>query len=363
MNAARSRVWLKIGVAVLSAGGLAACGGSDDDQPRFQSMTVFGDSLSDVGSYAGATNNPANPGKFTVNPGNVWVENVAAAYGLKLTPNRSLTLDKDASGVATAGVGTATMLGGNGYAEGGARIDQYPMQSGVGNNNVVSSVSDQVNRYMAGNGGRFPANHLVIIGGGGNDTYAQFADLCWHYDNNLLGVGKTTLDIANNAIASAARKQVDNVKRIKAAGAATVLVYQASDWSGNPFGQHYLTDAYQSTGCYVKVPASQIAAWTAQFNQILADGLGGLAGVLVYNAGAPLKDAAANPARYGFTNVTAPACNNTTPTNSSAFCTKDTLVAAGADQTYLWSDSFHPTPHGHKLVSDDALQTLQRTFR
>lgn len=363
MQAANVRVWVALGAALLAAGGLVACGGSDDERPQIQTMTVFGDSLSDVGSYAGATNNPANPGKFTVNPGNVWVENVASAYGLKLTPNRSLTLDKEASGVATAGVGTATVLGGNGYAEGGARIVQYPMQSGVGNNSVVSSVSDQVDRYLAAHNARFPANHMVIIGGGGNDTYAQFADLCWHYDNNMLGVGKTTLDIATEAIAAAARKQVDNVKRIQAAGAAAVLVYQASDWSGNPFGQHYLTDAYQTNGCFVKVPASQIAAWTAQFNKILADGLQGLSGVLVFDAGAPLKAAIADPAKYGFSNVDAPACNNTTPTNSSVFCTMDTLVAPDADQTYIWSDSFHPTPHGHKVISDAALQALQRITR
>lgn len=352
-----------LGAVVLAAGGLAGCGGDDDGPPKIQSMTVFGDSLSDVGSYAGATGDPANPGKFTVNPENVWVENIADHYGLKLTPNRRLTLDKDASGVATAGVGTAVTIGGNGYAEGGARIAQYPMQSGVGNNNIVSSVSDQVNRYLAANDGRFPSNHLSIIGGGSNDTYAQFADLCWHYDNNGLGVGQTTIDIATQAVAVAARTQVENVKRIKAGGAAAVLVYQASDWSSNPFARYYLSDAYQASGCFTKVPASQITAWTGQFNKILSDGLAGLAGVVLFDVGASLKAVLADPSKFGFTNVDTPACTNTTPTTSAVFCTKATLATPDADQTYLWSDAFHPSPHGHRLMSDSALIALKAIAR
>lgn len=358
MNKVKSRAASAAFAAAIAAAGMTGCG-SDTELPAVQSMTVFGDSLSDVGTYAGATNDPNNLGKFTVNPGNVWVENIAAGYGLKLTPNRRLTLDKDASGVPTAGVGTATTIGGNGYAEGGARIAQYPMQSGVGNNAIVSSVSDQVGRYLAANANRVPAGQLIVIGGGGNDTYAQFADLCWHYDNNGLGVGKTTIAIATDAVATAARAQVDNVKRLRAAGAQAVLVYQAGDWSSNPFARKYLSDVYQAVGCFVPVPASQITQWTRQFNQILADGIKGLAGVALFDAGAPLKAAIADPAAYGFANVTAPGCNNTVPTTSAAFCTRATLVEPNADQTYLWSDAFHPTPHGHKLISDSALQALK----
>ena len=95
---------------------LAACGGSDDDVPgsgspsgapttagSFTAVVSFGDSLSDVGSYAPATSlagdgsAPYFGGRFTTNDtttgaptatplGKVWVENLAASLGLVVTP-------------------------------------------------------------------------------------------------------------------------------------------------------------------------------------------------------------------------------------------------------------------------------------
>ena len=95
---------------------LAACGGSDPDVPgsgspsgapttagTFAAVVSFGDSLSDIGSYAPATSlagNGASPyfgGRFTTNDtttgaptatplGKVWVENLAASLGLVVTP-------------------------------------------------------------------------------------------------------------------------------------------------------------------------------------------------------------------------------------------------------------------------------------
>ncbi|WP_179402236.1 SGNH/GDSL hydrolase family protein [Burkholderia guangdongensis] len=342
---------------------LTACGdGTSDNRTEIRSVTVFGDSLSDVGTYHAATGDPANPGKFTVNPGNVWVENVAAFYGLTVTPNRSLTMDKDASGGATTQVGTATVIGGNGYAEGGARVSQLPSESGVGNNQLVSPVTQQVARYLAAHGS-FSPNALVIVDGGANDTYAQFSAMCWGTDDNGIGAGNTTLDVATAAIAKAANDEVALVRQIVNNGARAVLVASAGDWSVNPFGRQYLSSAYQSTGCYTPVPASQISAWTTQFDQILSAGVANLPGVIYLDTSAVFGDVIANPANYGFVNVTDPACNNTTPTNSAVFCTDATLVSPNATQTYFWSDAFHPTPHGHAILSDRALALLMQYTR
>lgn len=348
-----------LALVCLAAAGLSACGGGgDDDGPTaIRAITVFGDSLSDVGSYAPATGDPANLGKFTVNPGNVWVENIAAHYGLTLTPNRALTLDKDASGGATTETGTATVVGGNGYAEGGARVVDFPSQSGIGNNRLVAPVTTQLDNYLAQHA-RFPKDMLVVIGGGGNDAYAQFSAVCWGTDENGLGPGNTTLAAANAAIDKAANAQVANVWRIKDKGASVVLVYGASDWSRNPFARHYLSPEYQASGCYTSVPAAQITAWAERFNQTLRAGVAGLPGVVLIDTTAAFADVLDNPARHGFANVTEPACNNTTPTNSATFCTRATLAAPDADETYFWSDSFHPTPHGHRILSDHALAVL-----
>src|SRR6476660_7010998 len=85
---------------------IAACGGSDEvpgrgspagaptEKGSFAAVVSFGTSVSDVGTYTPATSAtgdgrpPFIGGKFTTNgPGaTVWVENVAAALGLAVTP-------------------------------------------------------------------------------------------------------------------------------------------------------------------------------------------------------------------------------------------------------------------------------------
>jgi len=386
MNASRAR--LRQGTALLAAlalASLAACGGGSDtpaaatpapvtsnptpsnDPPAdtrlaVDAITVFGDSLSDVGTYAAATGDPANPGKFTVNPGKVWVEDIADHYGLALRPARSLTMDKDASYGDTTEVGTATDLGGNGYAEGGARVAAFPSESGVGNNQLVAPVASQVTRYLDTHA-RVGAHELVLIDGGGNDSYAQFSALCWGTDDNQLGAGNTTDAIADAQIEQAAHAQVDNVKRLLARGAPLVLVASAADWSSNPFGRYYLSDAYQAKGCSSPVPAARITAWTARFNSILRDGLAGVQGALYFETDSAFADAIADPQAYGLVNIDTPACTNVTPGNSATFCTAATLAAPDAAQTYLWSDAFHPTPRGHAILAAHALTLLDGQAR
>ena len=69
---------------------------------QFDSVVVFGDSLSDAGNISLATN-PAlqPPWEFTTNPGAVTVQNVASHYGYNLS---------------------ASLAGGSDYAWGGAGV-------------------------------------------------------------------------------------------------------------------------------------------------------------------------------------------------------------------------------------------------
>ena len=356
----RSRTTIASALLLSTLAVLGGCGG--DDRTAIRSITVFGDSLNDVGTYAVVTGSPDNPGKFTVNPGRVWVENIAAYYGLDLKPNRSLTLDRDASGGATTTVGTATVLGGNAYAEGGARVAQLPSESGIGNNQLVAPVKTQVANYLAVHPS-FPSDGLVLIGGGGNDTFAQFSAICWGTDDNGIGAGNTTIASATQFIAAAANAQLASVQLIKAKGAGIVFVAGAGDCSGNPFASYYLSSAYQAKGCYAPVTASQISEWTRQFNQVLQDGIRQLPGVVYLNPADAFAPALVDPKRYGLVNVTDPACTNTKPTASAVFCTRQTLVTPDADQTYFWSDAFHPTPRGHQILSDRALDLLNTVAR
>ena len=79
------------------------------------------------------------------------------------------------------------------------------------------------------------------------------------------------------------------------------------------------------------------------------------------------KDVYANPAKYGLVNNTVPACDaakisaitgGAVTDGSSLFCngTPGRLyngLRAGADvTTWQFADGVHPTPGGHKLISD-----------
>ncbi|MDB5851480.1 MAG: hypothetical protein JWP29_5232, partial [Rhodoferax sp.] len=77
-----------LAAALTLAVALAACGGGGGgDQTsvvKFSSLVVFGDSLSDVGSYRTPGIAAAGGGKYTVNgpDGLVWVERLAAQLSL-----------------------------------------------------------------------------------------------------------------------------------------------------------------------------------------------------------------------------------------------------------------------------------------
>jgi phospholipase/lecithinase/hemolysin len=86
------------------------------------------------------------------------------------------------------------------------------------------------------------------------------------------------------------------------------------------------------------------------------------------------NDKVANPAQYGLTNVTTPACPisgigaDGLPTYNFQTCTAANLSAmtppAGATgganwwQTYAFSDGFHPTPLGYQLLSQLVAKSL-----
>ncbi|HET9762047.1 MAG TPA: autotransporter outer membrane beta-barrel domain-containing protein, partial [Casimicrobiaceae bacterium] len=68
-----------------------------------------------------------------------------------------------------------------------------------------------------------------------------------------------------------------------------------------------------------------------------------------------LDEAIANPAAFGLSNVTTPAC--TIPI--SVLCTPATLVAPNAAQTFLFADGVHPTTAGHQILADYAASVIE----
>ncbi|CAN7585247.1 SGNH/GDSL hydrolase family protein [Pseudoduganella sp. LjRoot289] len=177
----------KLALSAMAAIVIAGCGGGDprpgDQTPKvkFASQVSFGDSLSDVGTYAVGGVKAMGGGLFNINGNNTsinaaltgknWTELVAAQLGLP-APCAALTgLD----GVAAAGfaVPTQAHAGCYGYAQGGSRVSN-PV--GIGNKATGSALGaltmpavTQVKNHLAAVGGKFKGDEVVFLWSGSND--------------------------------------------------------------------------------------------------------------------------------------------------------------------------------------------------
>lgn len=270
----------------------------------YSSTIFFGDSLTDSGAFQSLL--PVG-GKFTTNPGPVWAENLAGALG-------------------TSAVTAAR--GGTDYAVGGARVNSSVGVPATGPTALAPSVAAQISGYLASTGGRADPNALYTVWGGANDILAS------------LGSPAT----AQATVTQAATDLVTQVARLRAAGARTILVPTVPDIGSTPFGRAQGAAA-----------AAQISQLVGGYNQLVTLGLAN-AGVSVIpiDTYSLLRAAVANPASFGFANVTGTACTS----SSSLLCTPATLVAPNAAESYLFADGVHPTTAGHRAVSDFVLNAL-----
>ena len=183
----------KFALAVLTAAVLAGCGGSSGgDQTlkvKYTAQVSFGDSLSDVGSYAVGTVAKLGGGKFTINGDNTkinpeltgknWTEHLAAQFGLAAPCAAETGLEGDASkGLAAPRV---KHTGCYGYAMGGSRVTNP-----VGPNNKLTGsalgaltvpVVTQIANHLAVSGGKFSGTEAVFVMAGGNDVLFQLGAL------------------------------------------------------------------------------------------------------------------------------------------------------------------------------------------
>lgn len=365
---------------------LAACGGNDDPLPgsgepagapatkgSFTAVVSFGDSLSDVGAYAPATSlagNGAAPyfgGKFTVNGagGTVWVENLATTLGLMVTPAEvgfAGTSVRCPAAAVPALAGTCTA-----YGQGGARVTDA---NGIGR--ATGALTVPVKTQIANHLARFTsfrASDLILVWAGNNDAFAQFGAF-------------STAAAAIQADAAAGRISADEANR-RLFNAQTTAQY-AMKAAALELAGYVRTEILAKGGRYVAVltlpdstltpfggtlPASAkpvLSGLVDTFNLWLREGLTEQP-VKIIDQNAPGKDVYANPGRYGLVNNTLPACDaakiaavtrGAVTDGSSLFCNSTPGVPynglrAGADvNTWQFADGVHPTPGGHKVISD-----------
>ncbi len=387
-----SRSWAPF---VLSAVLLTACGGGDPDVPgtgttsgapstqgSFTAVVSFGDSLSDVGTYSPATSlagNGAPPyfgGKFTTNDttsgaptatplGKIWVENLAAALGIVVTPAEVGFGASSVKCPAAAVPALATTC--TAYGQGGSRVTD---PNGIGHAGgaltvpVVTQIADHLARF-----GSFKASDLVFVYGGNNDVFTQFGAFTTAAAaiQASAAAGTISSDEANRqlfaaqtaaqaAMKQAAQEEVELIKaQILGKGGKYVAVMTLSDIGDTPFGN--------SLPASVKPVLTQLSEI---FNLWLRDGLTGQP-VQIIDTFAIFKDGYLNPVKYGIVNNTVPACDaakisaitgGRVTDGSSLFCNATpgapyNGLRTGADvNTWQFADSVHPTTGGHKIISD-----------
>lgn len=277
----------------------------------FSQTVFFGDSLTDSGYFRPVLVQVAGPqaavlGRFTTNPGLVWAEYVADYYGTSAASNGNGQTGTD-------------------YAAGGARVGM-PNPTALG---VAPSLVDQMNSYLASTGGVADPNALYTVWGGANDLFA-------------VAQGAP----AQATIGAAVTAQVGIVGTLKGAGAQYIIVPTipdvglTPDFNGNP------------------VASAQGTALASAYNDALFGALAsnGLS-VIPVDTFHFLQEVVANPAEYGFLNVTDRTCQP--PGSSAVTCNPATYINPDAPNTYLFADGVHPASRAHELIADLALNAIE----
>ena len=406
--------------AVAAAAFLAGCGGSDagNQSPRvaFTRMVSFGDSLSDVGTYKTQLIGESGGGLYSVNgdfskaglPYTNWTQYLAATLQVAPPCAAEVGLDAvaDLSFLAQTPAPTANCFD---FAQGGARVSQQP---GPGNNllytmfgvtsgelgqltvpitTTVDGQPNQIDNFFAA-GNTFSATDIVTVLGGGNDLFIDRALVVDATVQQQLVAGGGTLTpagiaavaaAADNAVGLMTQAGTELASAIKtkiiAGGATHVVVVNLPDVSLTPDNALWVTTG---AGAVVEpIHAHLTLDMTNAFNAALQAGLFGaaatdsLAEIVWVDAFTQSDMQVLQPATYGLTNMTTPACDLTqtgvtvpgvglVPLASSLFCTANSLIpvqtatVTDTDPTgvlnYLYADTVHPTPFGYRLLAQYA---------
>jgi phospholipase/lecithinase/hemolysin len=273
------------------------------------------------------------------------------------------------------------------YAQGSSRVSS----SGTGPNGVALqtafaernlgfmaiSLMEQFNAHLAKSGGAFGFADLVTVNAGGNDAFMQLTAVgraaaggpAAVATGTVAGWPQSTLDVVvlggANAVDAAGAAAVAAMGRagaelagyintmVVAKGARYVVVRNLGDINVTPFG---LTLDAATKGLIT----AMTQAFNGQLKAGLSDSSGALPrGVIVYDDYAQSTAVAADPAKYGYSNVTTQSCGPNAFGNpgASIVCNSGNLVA-GDTSRYAFSDSVHPTPYAHRQAAEHAMSLM-----
>jgi len=340
--------WLRALALAWFAVAVAACG-SGDDGPLVRRVVVFGDSVSDMGTHGVGAIAAVGGGRYTVNPGPVWAERVAQELDYPITVGMT-------GGFGFAPVECPQPPSCTNWAMGGARVSLHPgiRENPDGSGQLARTIREQIALHLARFGG-FDDNEVVSVQGGGNDVFHQLLSI------GALVQGGLTFDQALAsvvaAMATAGAELAGYVKDdLLRNGARQVVVWNLQDVADTPFGQRLDPQT-----------RALISAMTDAFNARLLGGLAGTAAKII-DTRQLLAQWVANPAAYGFGNVTTEACSRDkiaavtgglVQDGASLVCSTQTLIDVDTSR-YLFADDVHPAPYAHRLLAETFLAELRR---
>lgn len=365
---------------------LASCGGgggaSGGIPLAVQRVIVAGDSLADVGAFGL---------KFTV-------QNAAApASGFPIYPeiiSRDYGIASQCNFFVFTGAGFRpnSTAGCTNFAVGGGRVQNTAAQGGA---STAWSIPNQLATARA-RIGTYAYTDLLIVDGGGNDAadlvgafLRAGADPAAYRSFLLQQVDAATLDpllAQPNGAAQAAGLYMQRLADTFHAalkthaldrGARHVVLLNMPDITLTPRFRMVLDAVAQASGA---AAAAQLQAtirqWIGAFNARLASRVDGDDRIVLVDFHAVFSAQVANPDRFGLTNATTPACPATgvggdgLPVYDFSACTSAALDAnppaglrAGWWNTWAFSDGFHPTPYGHRLLANAIEEALQDSGR
>jgi outer membrane lipase/esterase len=145
-----------------------------------------------------------------------------------------------------------------------------------------------------------------------------------------------------------------NVVAMGTAGAelATLVKTQMLAKGANYVVVNNLPDVGISPSALAQPASTQalINAMVKAFNDALKAGVAAEAKVLYVDLFTVSHDQAINPAPYGLTNVTKPACATNAFGSSSLICNGSNLIAGDVSH-YMFADDVHPTPFENSLIA------------
>jgi outer membrane lipase/esterase len=300
----RSAIMAALAASLLAAG----CGSNKTVDPILPGQTgkfvAFGDGLADIGQVGGV--------RYTVNDTTVksWVELVATNYGATLT---------------------AQSAGGQGWAQGNARVVEKPDAVG----GASRTISEQVDAFIAS--GSLGKKDFLLVDAGISDLVVQA---------NAVKAGSITEAQGLTNVAEAGKALGAVVRRLVAAGAQYVVVAGVYNLGKSPYATAQGTTSFLNTASLKYNEAAQTAMVDLGANVLFVDA------ALRYN------QLINQPGSYGFANSTVAACTTTT----AATCTPTTILSGVDYNGYVFADDRYFTPAAQRALGEYAYGRMRNRW-